>query len=77
MADVIAFGDHQPFDPPGSPMRTLRMAHQARPREVLVVGVYDDGEVFVAGCPNDPGNALWLMERAKQRLLNPSEKVFV
>lgn len=40
--------------------------------EVLVIGVRD-GELHLRGAPNDPGNALWLMELARKRLLRGAD----
>lgn len=70
MADVVPIAGHAAFEHAEvrSAARTLRMAHQRRPVEVLVIGVDQDGELFVGGHPNEPGNAFWLMEMAKKRL---------
>lgn len=37
--------------------------------EVLVIGYEEDGELHLRGCPNDPGQALWLMEMARKKLV--------
>lgn len=42
-----------------------------KPRAVLVMGYDEDGDFFVQSSPSDPAEAMWPMERAKQKLLNP------
>lgn len=39
--------------------------------KVLVVGVYPDGELYLASSRMTCAEALWLAERAKQYSLNP------
>lgn len=46
----------------------LRDARSCKPKEIFVVGVDENDQIFVMGSPNDPGNTLWLMEMAKKRL---------
>jgi hypothetical protein len=68
---VVNIAEHKDFEKGErlSVSRTLRQARQARLTEVLVIGHGADGALFLAGHPNDPGNALWLMELAKKKLL--------
>ena len=70
MADVLKLSDQ-----PGAFNRrrrnsVKRVLNQARGlTEVLVIGYEGDGELYVRGCPNDPAQAVWLMELAKRKLL--------
>lgn len=47
----------------------LRDVRAMNPTEILVIGHAADGSLIVQGYPPDPGNALWLIELAKKRLL--------
>jgi hypothetical protein len=71
MADVIGIRDRSGDFYRRRRNTVKRVLNQARGlTEVLVIGFNGDGEIHVRGCPNDPGQAMWLMELAKQRLLN-------
>ena len=49
--------------------RVLRKAIEASLGEVLVIGMVEDGSLYFAGSHGEIGNALWLLERAKNELL--------
>lgn len=71
MTNVLPIKHHAAFirEERRSVARTLSLAKTARCGEVVVIGVDDEGELLVKAHPNDPGNALWLMERAKRVLV--------
>lgn len=71
---VVPIQDHAAFEE-SETMTVRRILANARRNgltEVLVIGYESDGSLFVSGHPPSPGDALWLMEMAKQKLLNPS-----
>lgn len=71
MADIIKIRDSAGAFHRRRRNTVKRVLLQARGlTDVLIIGYEEDGELHVRGCPNDPGHALWLMELAKQRLLN-------
>ena len=50
-------------------LKARRVIKEARGcEEVLIIGLHN-GELWLRGAPNDPANAMWLMELAKKRLL--------
>ena len=51
------------------PERILKRAKKADLREVVVVGVDNDGEFYFASSVADGGSVLWLFEKAKKELL--------
>lgn len=68
MADVIPIRTPHGEFTRAKRLHARQVIKQARGcEEVLVIGMRD-GELWLRGVPNDPGNALWLMELAKQRL---------
>lgn len=71
MADLIPIKSHAAFErqTKRSAAGVLRDVRATHPREVFVVYLDAAGEVGVQGFPPDPGNALWLMEMAKAKLL--------
>lgn len=71
MADIISIKKHRLYqrEKKASVARTLSQARSQRGDEILVIGTNVDGDLYVVGFPNDPGNALWLMELAKRKLL--------
>jgi hypothetical protein len=50
--------------------RILSLAKKSDLTEILIIGTDKEGKLFLAGFPPDPGNALWLMEVAKKKLLS-------
>lgn len=71
MADVLPIKGHREFErqTKRSAAGVLRQVRErARPTEVLVIGLDEDGQLFVQSSPTDPANALWLMELAKQKI---------
>jgi hypothetical protein len=75
MRNVVPIKRHRSFArvEKRSAARTLSHASKAALTEVVVIGVDDEGELIVSAHPNDPGNAMWLMERAKKHLLSFDE----
>jgi len=75
MGVVVPIGRHREFrrQERNSVNAVLRNARAAGLSEVLVIGTDRHGALHLRGSPNDPGNALWLMETAKARLLSGSE----
>lgn len=71
MADIVPINGHREYErqTKRNAAGVLRDARACKPSEVLVIGTDADGQLFVSGSPPDPGNAMWLMERAKLRLL--------
>jgi hypothetical protein len=71
MADIVPIKAHREYDrqTKRSAAGLLREVRALGPTDVLVMGYGADGNFFVQGSPPDPGNALWLMELAKRRLL--------
>ena len=71
MADIVKIGKHALYkrEQKASASKTLRDTLACKPKEVLVIFMDSDDELRVSGYPNDPGNALWLMEMAKAILL--------
>lgn len=71
MADIIPIKHHREYtrETKRSAAGCLRNARERHPVEVLVIGIDADGDFFVTGAPPDPDGALWLMERAKLKLL--------
>jgi len=71
MADIVPIKAHREYY--RAQKRTaagvLRDCRASNPKEILVIGIGADDELFVQGSPPDPGNALWLMEMAKKKLL--------
>jgi hypothetical protein len=48
----------------------LYAARQQRMTEIVIIGVRPNGDLFLRGFPPEPAKAAWLMERAKQALLD-------
>lgn len=71
MADVVPIRRHKDYKRHNrrSAAGCLRAARGYNPVEVLVIGVDGDGDCFVQAHPPEPGNAFWLMEMAKAKLL--------
>lgn len=76
MADILPIKGHglyerQTRQSAAGCLRSVR--ERLKPRAVLVMGYDDEGEFFVRAAPNDPAEAMWLMELAKRRLLGGFE----
>jgi hypothetical protein len=71
MAEVLPIKNHGLYsrEQKASAAKTLRDALANKPKEVVVIFYDQGGELRVGGHPNDPGNALWMMEMAKAMLL--------
>ena len=50
--------------------KILRGADKANLKETVVIGFDDKGEFYFASSEADGGTVLWLLEKAKQHLLN-------
>lgn len=70
MADIIPIKQHKQFERKTrmSAAIALSEAKAHKPREILVIGINAEGELWVNGSPPDAGNAFWLMEMAKRKL---------
>lgn len=71
MADIVPIAKHRDYErqTKQSAAGVLRTARARNPTEVLVIGIDAAGDLFASASPPDPGNALWLMELAKLKLL--------
>lgn len=74
MSDVVPIKKHRGFyrQQRRTAAGVLRDVRALNPREILVIAIDHDGEIIVQGHPPDPANAMWLMESAKLKLLNPN-----
>jgi hypothetical protein len=70
---VVPIQDHEAFEALEvmTVRRVLANARRNGLTEILIIGYEPDGSLFLSGHPPSPGDALWLMEQAKQKLLNP------
>lgn len=70
MADIVPIKRHKAFvrEQKATIARTLRQAKDIGFTEIFIIGFDRDGEIRVQGHPPDPGNAMYLMEMAKQKL---------
>jgi hypothetical protein len=71
MADIVPIKAHRAYErkTKQSAAGVLKDCRSMHPTEVLVIGYAADGELFVRGSPPDPGNAFWLMEMARKKLV--------
>lgn len=68
MADVVPIRTSAGDFEKAKKLTSRRVLNGARGcDEILVIGLRN-GDLIVRGSPNDPGNAMWLMELAKRRL---------
>lgn len=72
MGDIVPIQKHREFvrHTKRSAAGVLRDCRAKHPTDVLVMGYDGDGRFFVQGSPPDPGNALWLMELARKKLVD-------
>lgn len=68
MGDVIPLGNITRLDLPTD--RVLDQAKNSCSKGVIVIGWDDDGDLYFASSHADGGEVLWLIEKAKQALLN-------
>jgi hypothetical protein len=71
MADIVPIKAHREYarSTKRSAAGCLRDARAKHPVEVLVIRTDAAGQFFVIGAPPDPDGALWMMEKAKLKLL--------
>lgn len=71
MADIVPIKTHGLYkrETKASAVRTLRESLVCKPKQVLVIFINQDDEFRISGYPNDPSEAVWLMEMAKATLL--------
>ena len=71
MADIFPIGKHRAYvrQTKQSAAGCLKDSRARHPTEVVVVGIDEAGQLFCNACPSDPGNALYLIELAKLRIL--------
>ncbi len=67
-ADVVDLDVVTRLDIPAE--RVLRKALEADMQSVVVIGYDSDGEEYFASSLSDGGDALWLIERCKLKLLS-------
>lgn len=71
MGDIVQITQHKGFD--RKVKRTvqgcLKSARALQLVEVLVIGVNRDGDTVVRSPNANPGDALWLMEMARKKLV--------
>lgn len=58
--------------PPG---RILDVASRARLQEVVIIGHTEAGAFYFASSQADGGDALWLLERAKHKLMQQADEL--
>ena len=58
------------------PERILQEALKANPQSVVIIGYDSDGEEYFASSVADGGTVLWMLERAKNKLLAVPETHF-
>lgn len=66
-ADIVELDTITSLDIPAE--RVLRKASEADLKSVVVLGYDEDGEEYFASSLADGGDVVWLMERAKMKLL--------
>jgi hypothetical protein len=74
MAEIVEFGGVTRL--PSDPARVLARAADEEFESVVVVGFRKDGSEFFASSEADGGNVLWLLERAKLKLVSVPETHF-
>lgn len=57
-----------------SPERILDIASKENLQGVIVIGVYENGAEFWASSVPDAYRAVWMLERAKHRLLSMADQ---
>jgi hypothetical protein len=72
MGEVVILQNVTSLDLP--PERLLNAAIEAGPSKVLIIGVKEDGSEYFASSVADGGDVLWMLERAKLKLLQVVEK---
>lgn len=55
------------------PERIIEAAAEAGLTDIIVIGWKDDGDFYFAGNMADGGDALWLLEMAKRKLMEAAE----
>lgn len=67
VADILRFNGITTLDLPTE--QVLEMAKEAGLTDVVVIGYDKDGDEYFASSKSDGGDVLWLLERAKYKLL--------
>lgn len=73
MAEVVPIARHAEYErlTRASVASALAGARQAKLKEIFIVGIDQRGELYLAGSPPDPGNAMWLMASATNKIISP------
>jgi hypothetical protein len=50
--------------------QALHSALQSGIKEVLIIGFYDDGDLFIRSSKMDRRNALWMIKKAEKHCIN-------
>lgn len=67
MGDVVDLHTQTSLDIPAEKVIAAATAQELA--EVVIVGWHADGSLFLAASSGSGGTSLWLLERAKQRLM--------
>ena len=54
--------------------KVLKGALEAKLSNVIVIGTVEDGELYLASSEGDAPEILWLLENAKNFILNPDRE---
>lgn len=73
MADILIFNGITKLDLPVS--RVLDMAKEEGLTEVVIIGYDKNGAEYFASSNADGADALWLLERAKKKLLEITDNI--
>lgn len=64
--NVIPF---EPNDLSHRPDLVIRQAAENQVQDVIIIGRYPDGDLYLASSNPDAGDQLWLLEKAKAKVL--------
>lgn len=66
MAEVVEL---VPNDLSNRPDLVLKQAIERKTKDLIVIGRYPDGDLYLASSNPDVGDQLWLIEKAKAKIL--------
>jgi hypothetical protein len=72
-ADVVYFPGPSRLDTPVG--RVMEAAVEASLTEIVVIGFDEDGDFYFASSKADGGDVLWLLERAKHKLMTITDEL--
>lgn len=70
-ADIVSYPGVTRLD--CAPENTIKCAVEAKLKDVVIIGFDEDGEFFFASNKADGGDALWLLELARKRLMEAGD----